>query len=160
MRNRSQLSSSRRSALTGKSDREIQAHIVDYMNIRPIRGPIAARLVWMQSLKNCVERLGVPQAASITRTTTIDISRNANVSTCEELLDELPEAADDGPVVRLASQFGAEFFADVWATILVGTICRRQYDNAKIITWGHREWKPGGHFANSLAGSHRDSAFR
>jgi hypothetical protein len=95
----------------------------------------------------------VPQSVTINRTSTIDIARHTNVSTCEHLLTELPEATTtDGPILRVASQFGAEFFADVWAAILVGTICRRQYPNLKIITWGQKQWSPRRNFATTLPG--------
>jgi hypothetical protein len=54
--------------------------------------------------------------------------------------------------VRLASRFGANILGDIWAAILVGTICRRQYAGLKIITAGQRQWHSDAPFANSLAG--------
>jgi len=94
----------------------------------------------------------VPQSTILNRQKTIDVNRKANLQVCEQLLRELPDPPNEGCVLRVASQFGAEFFADIWVAILVGTICRRHYFDSKIISWGQRERGPGSTFAASLPG--------
>lgn len=92
------------------------------------------------------------QSTTISRPRAIEIGRKVDPYTCEQLLAKLPNERQSTCLVRLASQFGAELFADLWAAILVGTICRRHYSDLKIITWGIRDWSPDSAFAASLAG--------
>lgn len=82
----------------------------------------------------------------------IDIKSDASVHSCEQILAQLPAHRDASCVVRLASQFNAEFFSEIWATILLGTICRQHYSDLKIIAWGHREAAPDSAFTSSLPG--------
>ena len=82
----------------------------------------------------------------------IRIGSNTDPDACERLLHELPSSQDSVCLVRLASQFGAGFFADIWASILIGTICRRHYSGLKIVALGQRELSPDSSFAGSLPG--------
>ena len=93
------------------------------------------------------------RAATLKSPTTIDLSRKASPQSCEEILANLPGGdIEDGLVLRLASQTSSDFFADIWAAIVVGTVCRRHYPNYKIIAWGQSDWHSDSAFAASLAG--------
>ena len=82
----------------------------------------------------------------------IHVRSNADVQSCERMLDQLPTSPSAELTVRLASNFGALIFADIWAAILVGTICQYRYTGLQIVTSGYTKWDPKSTFANSLSG--------
>jgi hypothetical protein len=85
----------------------------------------------------------------------IDIPRRADPALCEgilfQLLSKITEGASEYSL-RLPSQFGSTFFFDIWASILVGTLCRQRLSPRQVITWGQSEWDPEGQFGKSIPG--------
>ena len=69
----------------------------------------------------------------------VEIRGSAAPVTCEQTLRNLPSPPVNQLTVRMASQFGANFFADVWAAITVGTVIRDYYPNLTIVAKGHEE---------------------
>jgi hypothetical protein len=89
---------------------------------------------------------------TIERVSVLEIRKNANPMTCEQVISNLPPDKAGRCVIRLASQFGAQLFADIWAAIAVGTACRRNYSDFKIMAWGQQDLSLQGGFANSIPG--------
>lgn len=92
------------------------------------------------------------QASKIEATTRIDILRDAGVPYYEEILRGLPKSIGEDFSLRIASHQSADLFADVWAAIVVGTICRRSHSKIKATVWGKTELGLESNFTSSLAG--------
>ena len=85
-------------------------------------------------------------------TTVVDVKRGVDPLSCEKLISGLPKDTDASCTLRLASNLGGGIFSDVWASILVGTTCRTNYSNLRIVAWGQNNILPESSFANSIHG--------
>jgi len=83
---------------------------------------------------------------------TITINRDFAIPQYEYLLNQLPISRTKPIVTRLPSQYGSTIYGDIWATIVVGTLCRRGYSELKIVAAGHQHYDPDGDFTQSLPG--------
>jgi hypothetical protein len=80
--------------------------------------------------------------------TKIDINKNAQIIDIEKKISELSESGEF--ICRLASGIDGEIGSDLWASILLGTICENPNRSLSVRGWGISDWGKAEKFIHSL----------